>query len=75
MALTNKQIEAERRSTRDMLLLVGVKATLVQLRALSGWEVELAGDWAAAVHFAASDNKGKVPQKPRCIRSFPEVAR
>jgi hypothetical protein len=75
MGLMLKQIEEERRATRDLLLLAGVKASLVALRQLSGWEMELAGDWAAMLHLRASDNSVKVPAKPRCLRQFPEVAR
>jgi hypothetical protein len=72
--LTQKQIEEEIRTTRDLLLLVGVKATLVALRELNGWEMEQAADWAAAAYLCASDNNVKVPAKPRCLRALPEVA-
>jgi hypothetical protein len=73
MGLTTKQIEAERRSTKDLLLLVGVKTTLVALRQLSGWEMEQAADWAAMAYLHASDNAVKVPPMPRCLRSFPHM--
>jgi hypothetical protein len=75
MELTQKQIDEKLRATKDLLSLVGVKATLVALRSLSGWEREQAADWAVRVYLLASDNAVNVPPKPRCLRSFPEIAR
>jgi hypothetical protein len=69
-ALSAKQIEEERRTTRDLLSLVGVKVPLIVMRTWNGWETELAGDWAAATHLQASDNAVRTTAPPRCLRPY-----
>lgn len=75
MAKTRKQIEENYRGTRDLLLVVGFKISLVVLRNLSGWEVEAAQNYATALLLRASDNDVKLPPMPRCLVPFQEFKR
>lgn len=59
------------REVRDLLLLVGVKVMLVEMREdWSGVDVEAAEKWAVAIHLAASDNRVRIPLRPQVLKRY-----
>jgi hypothetical protein len=69
--MTSKEIQEWHRVVRDLLLLVGIKVKLVEMREdWSGPDVEAAEKWAGAVYLRASDNNVRIPPRPQILKRY-----
>jgi hypothetical protein len=69
--MTGKQVKQWHREVRDLLLLVGIKVPLVDMREdWSGIDVKGAEEWDAAQYLRASDNRVQIPYRPPCLKRY-----
>jgi hypothetical protein len=59
------------KSVQDLLsFATDIVPPIKYLRYLNGFQIMKAIDWAGAVHFNASDNNNKVPERPKFLDKF-----